>query len=86
MTGPLRREPGWLSVVRAIRRAQADGRHPTHRDLEDATGLVAITQRVSDARAHGHDIECVTVRDSEGRPFKRYWLHEGPEQMTLDVA
>lgn len=86
MTGPPRNEPGWSRVVRAIRRAQADGRHPTHRDLEDATGLVAVTQRVSDARAHGFDIECRVVADSEGRALKRYWLHEGDRQLTLDVA
>lgn len=86
MTGPLRREPDWLRIVRAIRRAQADGRHPTHLELANDTGIVGVTQRVSDARAHGFDIECRVVADSEGRTFKRYFLYEEPTQMTLDVA
>jgi len=65
-------KPGWQRIVDALRA------HPgaTHGDLDELTGLEAITQRISDARKHGYTIECVVVEDSVGRKRKRYYLRE----------
>ena len=77
------RKPGWARIVDALRS------HPgaTHGELDELTGLEGITQRISDARAHGYTIECVETPDRFGRRFKRYWLREPePVQLSMEVA
>ncbi len=75
-------KPGWQRVVDAIRA------HPgaTHGDLDELTGLEGITQRVSDARAHGYVIECEYVEDTSGRLRRRYYLRGEPFDGTLGLA
>lgn len=72
------RKPGWKLVLDVIRE------HPgvTHRELDEFTGLEAITQRISDARKRGFPIKCERVVDSAGVTHKRYYA-VGPEPVQV---